>query len=140
MSKLWNLYIFFDQTTFVRSSWSILIFYYIIQWWSISLESGIRKCNTEYILFTVFLSLGLVHFIHPYTLLESLSRWLLITKYYQWDFQKELAFPEHMYDQNQCTHLKLDLLTKYLQKSSPLCHDITDQGMISKFSLPRYQK
>lgn len=106
MSKLWNVYIFIGRINFVRNS-SFGIF--IIQWLTITLESEIKKCNTEYILFVAYLSLGLVHVIHPYILLESLSQWLLITKYYQWDFQKELASPEHMYDQNQCKNLKLDL-------------------------------
>lgn len=75
------------------------------------MKREVRKYNTEYMLFTAYLLLGLVHVLRPYTLLESLSQWLLITKYNHWDFLKELAFPEHMYDQNQCTNLKLDLHT-----------------------------
>lgn len=61
--------------------------------------------------------------IHIYNQLKSLLQYLLVVKYYQWDFQNELAFPELIYDQNQWTNLKLDCHAILLEILSCMpCH------------------
>lgn len=115
MKKLWNIYIYVGQTNFVRhSSFGLLLslsssvlYSNELFLWKVRLGSAVKTCSYHVVHWT----LNIYTPIHIYNQLKSLLQHLLVIKYYQWDFQKELWFPELIYDQNQWTNLKLDCNT-----------------------------
>lgn len=127
MKKLWNIYIYVGQNDFVRhSSFGLLLSLYPsvlysneLFLWKVRLGRTVETRGYHIVHWT----LKIYTPIHIYNQLKSLLQYLLVVKYYQWDFQKELAFPELMYDQNQWTNLKLDCHTILLEIFSCMpCH------------------